>query len=52
MESTLTRSKENMKVKIPEIQKALEIIDFMDKKQSICSLLSISIDSGMMIRSR
>ena len=35
MESTLTRSKENMKIKIPEIQKALEIIEHMDKKKSI-----------------
>ena len=33
METTLTRSKENMKVKIPEIKKALEVIDFLNKKQ-------------------
>jgi len=33
METTLTRSKENMKVKIPEIRKALDCIDFLEKKK-------------------
>jgi len=33
METTLTRSKENMKVKIPEIKKALDVIDFLEKKR-------------------
>jgi hypothetical protein len=33
MESQLTRSKQNMKDKIPEIKKALEIVDFIEKKK-------------------
>ncbi len=33
MESQLTRSKQNMKDKIPEIKKALEIVDFIEKKR-------------------
>jgi len=33
METTLIRSKESMKVKIPEITKAMEIIDLLEKKQ-------------------
>jgi len=35
METTLTRSKENMKVKIPEIKKALDVIDFLEKKRGM-----------------
>ncbi len=35
METTLTRSKENMKVKIPEIRKALDVIDFLEKKRGM-----------------
>ena len=41
MESTLTRSKETMKVKIPEIKKALEIIEFLGIKNG--NLLSITL---------
>lgn len=32
METTLYRSKEGMKAKIPEIKKALEIVEVLDKK--------------------
>lgn len=32
METTLFRSKENMKLKIPEIKKALDIVDALEKK--------------------
>jgi hypothetical protein len=33
MESQLQRQKESMKGKIPEIKRALEIIEFLEKKQ-------------------
>ena len=32
METTLARSRESMKLKIPEIKKALEIVEALDKK--------------------
>lgn len=33
METTLTRSRDNMKTKVPEIKKAIEIVSVLDKKQ-------------------
>jgi hypothetical protein len=39
MESQLSRSKINMKEKIPEIRKALEIVDFIEKKQGSQSFI-------------
>ena len=41
MESTLTRSKETMKVKIPEIKKALEIIEFLGNKNGNIVIISL-----------
>jgi len=43
-ETQIARKRQSMKIKIPEIKKAIEIINFIEKKQKIKDESQLEID--------